>query len=1027
MKTFVAFCLRRPITTLTMHILLLLGGFLSLQQIPLSANPEMQRARINVNVPYPNASPLQVENVVIRPLEEALATLRTVRRMESEAREGDGRVELHFDYGEDLNAAKVEIRERVARAMADLPVEDIEQVRIRDGGWHSADAMMEARISATGIDLSENYELLVDRVQRPLERLDGVGQVEMDGVSPLEVQITFEKEELERHRLTLNSVSRVIQGSNIDVSVGRVWSDGKQRRLRLVNALDSIEDLRALPLNRNGLRLGQVARIEKKEGKRRSGRHLNGSYAVSVEIFQESGANTVAVCNAVRLEVSRISEDPLLGGINVIVWRDQGKQIVDSLKNLRDAGLLGSILAICILLLFLRRISATILVGIAIPISVLSALAFLHFLERELNVVTIMALMLGVGMLVDTAVVVVESIVRRAGLGDDPDVASTQGTLEVATPIFAATVTTMVVFLPVAIAKRSGFTDILSDVGLVICLTIGASLFVSLTLVPMVAARIYSGGDPGMSSWFVALRSRYSKLLALAIRHRMVTILLAIALTMSAVIPIQNGFRLDLSDNDRVENFVTISFRPSDGLDYQEVEKYVTQVEKFLEGHPVVIGDSDVYSWFSDNYGMIRIYPQDKDLNEKTLIDMRASLDEILPQIPGVRIRTDRGWGWGGRGRGSQSTLGSVEVRIFGDSSSYLEDLGEELALYLQGVPGVVEAEIDKREGIDELRLIPDENLLARLEVSGDQVARTIGAAFGGSRLRQLRTQAGDLDIQLGLDEEETDSVHELRTMRFPLTDELELPINEIGSLQEKESSGERRRWDRLANLTVSAQYQPKEKDEVISRVEAALASFSWPTGYTWDLGEGWAGRWRNRSSFSEGILLSIFLVYLVLACLFESLRTPLVLMLTVLLAAPGVIWVLWLQGDSLDNPAAVGLILLAGIVVNNGIVMIDHVLRRIRQGEAPVDAVLHGASDRLRPILITAMTTVLGLMPMAYGSQMLNGPKIHTLGRTIVGGLSTSTLLTLVVLPVVLTFVLRPQPQGEFSHSSQPPPQPPV
>jgi len=609
MKTIVGFCLERPITTLTMHILLILGGFLSLQQIPLSALPDRQRARISVRVPYPNASPLQVENDVIRPLEEALATLRTVRGMESEANEGEGRVDLRFDYGEDLNVAKVEIRERVARVMNELPVEDIEQIRISDGGWHSADAMMEARISATGIDLSENYELLVDRVQRPLERLDGVGQVEMGGVSPLEVQITFEKEDLERHRLTLGMVSRVIQGSNIDVTVGRVWSDGKKRRLRLINAMKSVQELKALPINSNGLRLGQVAKIETKEGERRSGRHLNGSYAVSVEIFQESGANTVSVCRAVRKEVLRISEDPLLGGINVIVWRDQGKQIVDALEKLRDAGLLGGALAICILLLFLRRFTATLLVAMAIPISVLSALAMLHLLDRELNVVTIMALMLGVGMLVDTAVVVVESIVRRAGLGEDPQAASTRGTMEVATPIFAATITTMVVFLPVAIAKRSGFTDVLSDVGLVICLTIGASLFVSLTLVPMVAARIYSGGDPGMSSWFVTFRDGYTRMLGMAIRHRSVTILLAIALTLSAIIPLKHGFRMDLSDSDRIDNFVTISFRPSEGLDFREIEKYVTWVEEFLEVQPQVIGESDVYSWFSDRYGMIRIYP----------------------------------------------------------------------------------------------------------------------------------------------------------------------------------------------------------------------------------------------------------------------------------------------------------------------------------------------------------------------------------------------------------------------------------
>ena len=312
------------------------------------------------------------------------------------------------------------------------------------------------------------------------------------------------------------------------------------------------------------------------------------------------------------------------------------------------------------------------------------------------------------------------------------------------------------------------------------------------------------------------------------------------------------------------------------------------------------------------------------------------------------------------------------------------------------------------RDQVDELRLEPNEDLLARLQVSGNQVARSVSMAFAGSRLSSLRTRSNDMEINLGLVDEETDSVTELKSMKFAITDDLELPIEDLGTLVQAEAPDERKRWDRMAYANISVQLGLEDQQVVQARVEEALAQYSWPVGYSWDLGEQWSGRWRNRESFGEGMYLSVFLVYMVLACLFESMRTPLVLMLSVFLAVPGVIWFLFLQGDNLDTPAAIGTILLSGIVVNNGIVLIDQVLRRMQEGASRLDAIISGASDRLRPILITALTTILGLIPMAYATQITTGPQFTTLGKTIIGGLGTSTLLTLVVLPVVLTLTLK-------------------
>lgn len=1009
MKSFVRLCLSRPITTLTIHLLLILAGILSVQQLPLSALPNFSKNRINVTIPYPNASPTQVENEVVRTLEEALATLHGLEGIESESSDGRGRVTLRFGHGSDTDAIKVEIRERLARAINDLPVEDIERIRVRDGGWGPGnETIMEARISSPAIDLSENYNLLVDRIQRPLERIDGVGQVELDGIKPLEVKIQFRKGDLEKHGLSLGGIAEVINGSNVDASIGKIWKDGKTRRLRMLNAIDEYEDLFDLPINDKGLRLGQVAIIDKVEGEMRWGRHLNHAPAISLEVSQQSGANTVNVCRKIREVVEQIQGDPQLEGIDLLVWQDQGKMIESSIGQLRDAGIVGGGLALIVLMLFLRRISATFLVGMAIPISVLTAMAALHLMEMELNTLTLLALMLGVGMLVDTAVVVVESIVRRAAMGEDPLLAATRGTMEVATPVFAATLTTMVVFLPVIISGESQFSEHLGSVGIVISLTIGASLFVSLTLVPMVSARIFGKQEVKKAAWFESFRNAYSRFLAGAIRYKWLTLVVAAAATFSVMIPFQNGFRFDLSDMDWKTNFANVSYNPVEGLDFREMEKVVTQIEEILESNREVIGEGDIYSWFSDGNAITRVYPPQELATEEYLADLRVKIGSVLPKVPGFNIKTSNGWGWGGRGGGGRSSAGTINVRLKGASGSLLDDLAPKVSSYLLGVEGVIDSEIPGRDQVDELRLEPNEDLLARLQVSGNQVARSVSMAFAGSRLSSLRTRSNDMEINLGLVDEETDSVTELKGMKFAITDDLELPIQDLGTLVQAEAPDERKRWDRMAYANISVQLGLEDQQVVQARVEEALAQYSWPVGYSWDLGEQWSGRWRNRDSFGEGMYLSVFLVYMVLACLFESVRTPLVLMLSVFLAVPGVIWFLFLQGDNLDTPAAIGTILLSGIVVNNGIVLIDQVLRRMQEGASRLDAIISGASDRLRPILITALTTILGLIPMAYATQITTGPQFTTLGKTIIGGLSTSTLLTLVVLPVVLTLTLK-------------------
>ncbi len=1019
MTRFVAFCQSRPITTLTIHIFLLLGGALAVGRLPLDSMPNTERPRIRVTVPMPNADPQQVEIEVTQPLEEALATLRGVREIFSESRQGEGQVSLSFDYGADLDMMKLQVRERIARIKNDLPIDDIDRILIRSGDWRNGEAVIRGRISAAGIDLSQNYELLMNRIRRPLERIDGVGQVEMDGVTPLEIHVVLKQEDLDRHGLRLETLARRLQDANIEASIGEVRDGGKVRKLRLVNTLGTVQDVKAFPIDGSGLRLDQVAEIRVEEGDLRWGRHLNGSYAVSIEVFKESDANTVEVAKAVRDTVERLKEDPQLAGIRLLVWEDQGQQIVDSLRGLRNAGLLGSALAIGILLLFLRRPTATLLVGMTIPISILSALCWLYILGRELNIITIVALMLGVGMLVDTAVVVVESIVRRSGLGDSPAEAAVRGTMEVATPVFAATLTSVIVFVPVLLSARSQLVDYIRELGLVITLTLVSSLFVSLTLIPMVSARIYRGGDPGMASWFAHVRRWYGRFVAAALARRGLTLVVTAAVVLSVVIPLSRGFRFELDDTSRVEGNASVFYKTDEGLDYLTMEKLVTRVEKSLAPHHEELGIGDVYSYYRDGFAWTAIYPADGDVREAAIAALRAKIDPLLPIVPGVEIRTgDAGMHWGRRGTQS---AGNMRVRLFGDSPARLEQLVDELEGRISGVPGVTRIERNEAEGVAEIQLRPKGDVLSRYSLSSIALARRIEENFAGSRLREIRTSHGEMPLRLMLAEDETDSVKKLESMEVDIDDGFTVPLEEVGTLEPGEGPKERRREARRATTTFGVNHAAGARPQIQPLVERVLATHAWPAGYSYDLGAGWGGRERNLGQLLGSIALAIFLVYLVMACLFESLLQPFKLMITVVCALPGVVWFLYLHGNAFDQPAGVGLILLAGIVVNNGIVLIDHVNRHRTEGRALLAALRLGGEERLRPILITALTTLIGLLPMAYGGAQAAGTYYFTLARTIIGGLAVSTLLTLVVLPVVYSFFAGKDPAAADPHPSLP------
>ncbi|MCK5620038.1 MAG: efflux RND transporter permease subunit, partial [Candidatus Krumholzibacteria bacterium] len=447
--------IKRHVTTLMIIVSLLVLGLVALVKLPLAFMPEVVEPELFVRFSYENASPEQIERMIVRPAEDALGSISGLKEMWSRCGEDGGMVRLEFDWSQDMQIARVEVWERIDRIRGDLP-EDIGDITVSTS-WDSREADMpivEGRLSSKR-DLSESWDLLERRIVKPLERIPGVAQVRLDGVNPREVRINLDLSKLESHGVDIRRLSRLLQSGNFDQSLGRVRDGDRQFTLRTVGTFNDVREIRNLPIRSDGLRLGDVAEVVYEEPPLEYGRHLDGDFAIGITVSQEALANTVEVCDAIEARIAEMNTDPELEGVNFLVWFSQGREIKKTLRDLIFTGVFGAILASIVLFLFLRRVSTTLVSVMCIPFSIIVTCGLVWAQGKTLNTLTLLGLIVGIGMLVDNAVVVMENIFRHQEMGDDQKKAARLGAKEVSTAVTAATLTSVIVFLPLIYNKPS--------------------------------------------------------------------------------------------------------------------------------------------------------------------------------------------------------------------------------------------------------------------------------------------------------------------------------------------------------------------------------------------------------------------------------------------------------------------------------------------------------------------------------------------------------------------------------------------
>jgi HAE1 family hydrophobic/amphiphilic exporter-1 len=984
--------IKRPITTVMLLVSVLVLGGIALSKLPLAFLPEVDAPFIFVEVPYPNSNPTQIDREISKPVEEVLSTLSGVKKLRSESTADGAEFYMEFTWGEDLDVVRMQVSEKVEQIKPSLPV-DIGEVRIFSFNTNDI-PVIEGRISAKGVDLSQNYDLLEARVLNPIRRVPGVARVDLNGVAPREIDIDLILDKIKEHGVDVGALIDRLRGASSHLVLGQVNRGGLRYTARALGAFESVEAIRSYPVDERGLTLGDIAEITYEEPPIPYARHLDGQYAVALEVFKESTANTVNVVDAVMKVIEEdIDRDPLLQGVDLFVWEDQGEEITNGINGLKRAGAIGALLAVFSLYFFLRRLDSTVIVSLSIPFSIIAACGVMYFMGKTLNMLSMMGLMLGVGMLVDNAIVVLESIDRRHREEHDPRKASLEGARQVTMAVTASTVTTLIVFLPLVVGASTDLTTWLREVGITISLALICSLVASLLLIPLMSAYLLRGRRTKVSRTVSWMENRYVALLGWTLRHKLATFFILIAGLGVGMLPFIVGMVDSSIFSAHVNKRIYLAYEFDDFHYKSEVERAVNRIENYLDDNRERFLIKSLYSFYAENQAGTTLILNRQDLGDDEIKELRQEIRDGLPEIPGVRTFFQEDADLGG-----DSTY--FAVKFFGQDSGELRRLAEEAERRLETLDGLQDISSSFKRGRREIQVAIDRDKAARLGLTAQDLSDVFAFTLGGMRLQRFNTGEREVETWLALRLEDRSNLEDLRQLQFRTGEGRTVQLGDIAKFEIVRREQSIVRENRKVRAAVYATYEGEDWGETRETITGLMDSLQMPIGYSWTWNDRILEQDDQNAQMGVNFLLALVLVYLVMASLFESLAQPFAILFSILFALPGAAWLLAATGTPFNLMSQIGLLILMGIVVNNGIVLLDRMNQLRRAGLSRDEAILQAGRDRMRPILMTATTTIIGLLPLALGGSTIGGLFYYPLARTVMGGLVSSAIFTLLALP---------------------------
>ncbi len=1006
--------IRRPVFATMVTMMVVALGVVSFTRLRIDLLPTVELPSCTIRTDYEGASPEVVERLVTQILEEVVATVPGVEEIESESSEGRSRVTVRFGFGVDLDSAAIDLQARIDQEVDELP-DEIGRPRVSKFDIASFPIVILGVSSP--LDPVALTEIVEDQVRFRFARIPGVAQVDPWGSYNREVRVELDPARVNALGIPLDRVLEALRNANLDRPAGKLEEGRLEVTLRApaeFQNLDEIRDTIVLERGDGAVTIGQIARVVDTYEKLNRYVRVNGNLGLRVAIRKQSSANTVDVAKRVLEEVERVNA--AYPQLEMVVISNQGNFIERSISNVASSILYGSGFAVLVLLFFLRSFRSTLVIAVAIPISIIATFALVQFGGFTLNLMTLGGLALGVGMMVDSSVVVLENIFRRRDeLGESPREAAATGAQEVSSAIVASTITTLVIFLPLAFVE--GVAGVLfGELALVVVFSLICSLLVALSLVPVLASRLLTtpvgdgaaAGANGVAAraeaWFRAFDDGYKGLLLRALRRPAVVIAgaLVVLLASLTLYPLIGSEYLPPSD----EGEVRVTGEMEIGTRLALVDRQARRLEELVlpavpEALASVVSVGPGYSSSVSARGEIQLSlvpARERTRSNSEIAEaVRVAIDG---KVAGMTLRTRAPQGQ----FLLQRVLGSdegIEIEVRGPELGVLEGLALRAAEIARGVDGITDVEVSRKDGAPQQEIRVDRQKVADVGLSIRDVTRVLETGFAGTPAGEYRVGGNSYRFLVQLEDAEQRSIDEVLDMTLSTPDGFSVALRNLVTAESTRGPLiiERRNQERVVKVTANVAGRPD--GSVARELQPLLDAIPRPRGHELTVAGTFEEQERATKDLIIAFLLAVALVYMVLCCQYESFRDPLVVMLSVPFAAVGVLVTLYLTETTFNLQSGIGCVVLGGVVVNNAILLVDQASRLVGEGLSKREAVAEAGRRRLRPILMTTLTTVLALLPLAFGIG--EGADAQApLARAVVGGLVGSTLITLLLIPAV-------------------------
>jgi HAE1 family hydrophobic/amphiphilic exporter-1 len=1007
---------KRPVTVVIICLALAVLGVFSLGRLAIDMIPDISFPVIVIYTSYPGVSPEEVEENLTKTIENAAASASRVEKISSTSSEGSSLVIVEYQWGTDLADASNDLRERLDLIRDYIPDEATQPVLFKFDP--SMAPIMVLSVEGRR-DMASLRYIAENTVKTNLEQIDGVASVAVSGGIQRQINVDLDRSLLASYGLTIDQVVNLLRAENLNVTGGSVVEGARKYSLRTIGKFSSPEAIRAVVVGSRGgkaIRVEDVGEVYRGAVDEESEVLLNSNPTIILRVQKQSGTNTVQIAGRVRERLERLRQS-LPPDIHLVELFTSSDFISKAISNVWQSALLGGLLAIAILFLFLRNIPTTLIIGVSIPLSIIITIIAMYFANLTLNMLSLGGLALGIGMLVDNSIVIIENIFRYRESGVKPVEAARHGALEMSNAIMASTLTTVAVFLPLVLFIRGLARELFRDLAFTVTFSLLASLMVALTVVPMLSSRIRAVRVRQKSNTLLNVEEEleargpilrfvdrvYRAALRWTIHHRWlvlvgITALFAVSLAMIPRVGVELIPQTDQGD-------INLSITTAVGSDLDTTRATVDKIYRIIEENVpekkralINVGSSGMlFSTGGSNTASIRLALVDADKRSRTDKQVTEALRPLLAQVPGATVRFTSGFG---PMSGGGATTGGLTVSIRGYDLEKGKVLAEQVKKVMDSVDTVKDARISREEGLPEYRIRVDRNRAAQYGLTAAQVGTTIKRAFEGEAVAKVLEEGNEVDVRVRFRPEDRLSSRDLDLISISTPTGGSVPLTDLLRVDRGYGPVSIQREGQQRVINIDAQVLGDVRSAV-ARIKTGVDRLVIPPGFAIIYGGSWEDIQKTIKDLVMVLALSIILVYFIMAAQFESFRDPFIILFTLPTAFIGVIWMHLATGTIFSAFSGIGVLVLVGIVVNNGIILVDYANMLRKRGYELDRGVLAAGRTRLRPILMTVLTTILGLVPMAFfrgsGSELNRG-----LGLTVIGGLTLSTLFTLFLVPLL-------------------------